>query len=636
MKKLFITFALIVSIIPLHSQVIAPSISTITTHRLNSGNVVLGISSDGGGYINMLNIPGKGDIMGFATDRYGRGGQSAMRDRLHGGRYNPTQAGFHETLGTPSIIEVSQDSLVIVPRMCSLWHGDGKYDYVRWENIGADPYQDDGGNSDIDNVDEEELEGKQLTEVGSEFDYYGVYENYMGQNGVTIPCFRHYYEYRFIRSPGHCLSQFAPGSPIYNESQIVDDISRLYPEGTHKATAGDISGLIKVWSLRNDRALWDPPYRHLITTQGTWVLQARTDDLSSGGVHGTGATYQALVILSDSQDRDKGVALGLYRPASEINSFVIVGIEDSTGNQVYKDDRTNNVIMLDQPARVPAMTKYGFLLDGTGMLNRQRTDSTVYEMLRSEFYILVGTPHEIFEAANSIQELTLLPPPVDEWNFDTDLEGWTLTKNLKGNVDDSILNLEIQGPDPYMTSLGNLQIDAGEKTQLWVKMKNGTPTASGKIFWLRDTDKAFSPQNSLSFDIQPQDSAFSTYQIDLKDQVTWSGTITQLRLDPSNDADSGSVQIDFIKAEADLTAAISRTTEAPQAQIFPVPAKGYFVIEVASPSRVCIFDIHGKVVCNRPELEQKETISCNDWTPGLYVVTVANHKGVSSYKLLVE
>lgn len=635
-RYLFATGLYILSILPLYSQVIAPSDSRITTHQLRSGNVVLGISAHGGGYINMLNLPGQGDIMGFASDRYGRGGQSAMRDRLHGGRYNPTQAGFHETLGTPSVITMTGDSMVINPRMCALWHGDGKYDYIRWENIGADPYGDDGGNSDIDLIDEEDLEGQQLTEVGSEFDYYGVYENYMGRQGINIPCFRHYYEYRFIREPGHCLSQFGPGTAIYNESQIVDDISQVHPEGVHEATATDISGLIKVWSLRNDRSIWDPPYRHIITSQGNWLIQNRTDDLPNGDIHGPDAIYQPLMIISDSPDRDRGTALGLYRPDSEINTYVIVGRQDSTGIQLYKDDRTNNVKMVEQPARAPALAKYGFSLDGKGILSPLRTDSGVYEVLRSEFYILVGSPDEIFEAANAIHELTLLPPRPDQWNFDVDLEDWELTKSLGGAVKDSVLFLEIQGPDPYMTSPTNLQISAKEKNQIQLSMRNETSTTSGKIFWMRDTDKAFSPENSLAFELIADDTAFTTYSIDLADHANWTGTISRLRLDPSNDADSGSIRIDFIRPTFQETSSVRTHTIPANARVYPVPFKNYFTVEVNSPSNILISGMDGRMVCRRDKHQSNEIISSAEWTPGLYLVRVVNKQGIGTYKIIKE
>ena len=636
MNKIFLPLLLIYLTLQTEAQVIAPSDPGITTHTLVSGNVTLGISSAGGGYMNMLVLPGKGDIMDAATDLYGRGGQSAMRDGLRSGKYNPTQAGFNETLGTPSLVVVTADSLVINPRMCSLWHGDGKYDFTRWENIGADPYKDDFGNSDTDGIDEEDLVGKQLTEVGSEYDYYGVYENYMGRNGVSIPCFRHYYEYRFIREPGHCLSQFGPGTSVYNSNQLINDISTQYPEGTHQATESDLSNLIKVWSLRNDRSKWDPPFRHMLTAQGEWIVQSRTGDLSQGEVHGAGAAYQPLVIISDSQDRDQGTALGLYRPESEINTYVIAGIDEATGAQVYKDERSNSVRILEQPRRTATMSKYGFLLDAKGMLNRQRTGPGIYEMLRSEFYILVGTPNEIFESANKIEELKLRPAPVDIWNFDTDLEGWTLTKNLTGTVTDSILSLQIEGADPFMTSGSGLQIDAEIKKVVEVKMKNGTNTSSGRIYWVRDTDKAFGIGTSQSFEITPEDNDFSTYSIDLTDHLNWNGTVTRIRLDPSNEATSGTMDIDFIKVIEKVSTALETASALPSARIFPNPAKGYVVVEASSPSRLVVTTINGTVVRRIDNLKVRETISTSDWAPGIYIVQVSGQEGIETLKLLVE
>ena len=98
MKKILLNLCLSASSLALSGQVIAPSDPAITTHTLSVGEVTLGISSAGGGYMNMLSLPGSGDLMGAATDMYGRGGQSAMRDRLRSGVYNPTQAGVNEPL----------------------------------------------------------------------------------------------------------------------------------------------------------------------------------------------------------------------------------------------------------------------------------------------------------------------------------------------------------------------------------------------------------------------------------------------------------------------------------------------------------------------------------------------------------
>lgn len=183
------------------------------------------------------------------------------------------------------------------------------------------------------------------------------------------------------------------------------------------------------------------------------------------------------------------------------------------------------------------MSKYGFLLNGTGMLNRQRTDPGVYEMLRSEFFILIGTPNEIFESANLIEEFTLRPQPVDQWNFDTDLEGWTLSR---------------------------------------------------------------------------------------------------IRLDPSNAATSGTLDIDFIRVVEKVSMAISTASTPPLARIFPNPAKGYVVIEASTPSRLVVTTINGKVVRRIDSVKVRETISTSDWAPGIYIVRISNQEGIETLKLMVE
>lgn len=61
--------------------------------------MTIGFSDKGGGYVNYVDIDGSGNINGYG---FGRGWQSSVRDRLHNGRYNPTQAGFVDAAGAPT------------------------------------------------------------------------------------------------------------------------------------------------------------------------------------------------------------------------------------------------------------------------------------------------------------------------------------------------------------------------------------------------------------------------------------------------------------------------------------------------------------------------------------------------------
>lgn len=378
-------------------EIISESDPRITTHHLKSGSsgFQIGITSNAGGVINEVIIPGLGDIMDKEADLYGRAGQVAIRDAAHGGRYNPTQAGFNETLGSKCKITYTSDekTLVVEPRPMALWHGDGEYDFTRWENIGNDPYKSDGGNTDEDGLDEEDLPGKQLDEVKSEFDYYGTYEDLSGKNGIDIAIIRHYFQISFIRPPGHCINQHRAGTKLWNPNSVQADISRNAPEGVHPGSDKDMNRMTSVWSLRHDRAKWTPMYVYYRKTNGQWD-KLIADNVNDGFPNGDDTIF----INADSNIETQGKSLALYRPKTEINTNIIIGVNEKDGSIAYKDTRGNDKRTTYSSKRIPTMSKYGFVNIIIGMINRTQLDSNIYEAFRNEVYILYGTPKEIMNA----------------------------------------------------------------------------------------------------------------------------------------------------------------------------------------------------------------------------------------------
>jgi len=386
-------------------KIIAKSNPQITTHQLTSGKLTIGITENGGGVINQILIPGIGDIMDVKSDMYGRCGQSSIRSMAHGGKYNPTQAGFNETLGTLSPIIQTKNKLVVVPRGCALWKADGKYDYTEWENIGSDSYNEvtkySGvqGHSDQDGLDESDLPGRQEAEVFSEFDYYGTYENCVGKYGIKTATIRHYFEYRFIREPGHCLNQFNKETLMWNDKQVVDDISVKCPKGKFKGTDKDMNHCNTAWSIRNDLAKWNPKYRYVQKVDGTWEVQERNKTFK-----GCSDSYNQLFIISDSPDIDSGNALCLYRPNTDINRYSIIGVNEADGSIAYKDNRTCQEFINESPHRTTTMSWMGFKHSILGIINRNRLPHGIYEAYRAEYYILFGTPKEIMDAIEAINK----------------------------------------------------------------------------------------------------------------------------------------------------------------------------------------------------------------------------------------
>ena len=379
-------------------KIISVSDPTITTQTLSVGALKIGVTDNGGGVINSIVLPGVGDIMGHEAKSYGRCGQSSIRSMGHSGVYNPTQAGFNETLGTQGPITVTPNKLTVEPRGVALWRGDGKYDFTAWENVGPDGYPHPNGNTDQDGLDERNLPGKQETEVYSEFDYYGTYENYMGRLGVSTPVMRHYFEYRFIRKPGHALEQFRSGTPVWNPGAAVKNIAVSAPAGIYPGTDKDMNTLNTAWSIRNDLANWSPKFRYVQDLNGKWTVQPRT-----GAMQGSTSNYSPVFIVAESDDPKKGRALGFYRPNSEINTYSVIGVREPDGAMVYKDDRTKETFFLDTPHRTPKMTWMGFRNIVTGMINRTRLPEGVYETYREEYYLLYGTPAEIMATVQTME-----------------------------------------------------------------------------------------------------------------------------------------------------------------------------------------------------------------------------------------
>lgn len=367
----------------------------VTTHEITSGGAVLGVSDKGGGYINKLVLPGIGDIIGPVAGRFGRGGQVDIRDELHGRRYNPTQAGFSDRAGTHVQILLRDNKIVMPRRAASLWHGDRQFDFTEWENLASDGYPKGIGNSDEDNIDESALAGKQADEITSEFDFVGSYSNAFDRVKVRIPAFRFQYEMRYARKPGHAMRQFGRNTRIFAPTAALADISVEAPPGVHPATEGTLSQLITTVTLRGDKSVWNPTVVFTLDPQSRLVVgrPGRADDEEVQSSTGS------LVILATGTDINVGPAIGFFQPANRANTFNVVGRSTADHAVKYEDRRSTRVQLLGTPTRAAGMWLMGTRVHSTGLLSPTETPKGVYEAVRGESFILIGSPREILEAS---------------------------------------------------------------------------------------------------------------------------------------------------------------------------------------------------------------------------------------------
>ncbi|MCC2673600.1 MAG: hypothetical protein K0R58_547 [Ramlibacter sp.] len=369
------------------------SASDVTTHEITSAGAVLGVSDKGGGYINKLVLPGIGDVIGPVAGRYGRGGQISIRDELHGRKYNPTQAGFTDRAGTHVEVTVRGNEILLPRRPLSLWNGDRQYDFTEWENLAQDPYRNDGGRADADGIDESALPAKQADELTSEFDFVGRYSSVSDGTRIRIPAFRFEYEFRYARKPA-AIRQFGSKTRIYDAAQAVPDISVDMPAGVHPATETTLSKMLMNATIRGDRSVWSPSV--VFTVDGRGQLVAGNSSRGNAEeLAGTGA----LVILASGSDPKSGTAIGFFQPANRANTFNVVGRSFADDTVKYEDRRATRRQLLGNMSRTADMWLMGTRVYSTGLLSPLETAGGIYEAVRGESYILIGTPQEILDAS---------------------------------------------------------------------------------------------------------------------------------------------------------------------------------------------------------------------------------------------
>jgi hypothetical protein len=129
--------------------VVSGSSPSLVTHTLESvvgsKRAVIGVNDRGGGYINSVLLHGYGiDGVDIVVTDFGKGWQGSVRDNLHGGRYNPTQAGFRDQFGAP--VSVVKNSTLLVEQFAMPLYGDPVFDFLATKPAGvADAYPKDGG-----------------------------------------------------------------------------------------------------------------------------------------------------------------------------------------------------------------------------------------------------------------------------------------------------------------------------------------------------------------------------------------------------------------------------------------------------------------------------------------------------------
>lgn len=405
--------------------VVMSSDPTISTHVFTAGVLKLGLSANGGGFVNHVSVNGGGDLMSTEA-RYGRGWQGSVRDSLHGGRYNPTQAGFRDFAGAPVTL-TNANGRLLINRFNVPLYSDPVFDFTAYEDLAADyeGYNDGlnvGSNpsgtaytGDTDGY-AEPAGWTQDDEVRSEFDFEGFFEDASAQAGHDVSAVRFFQRYSYVREPKAIL-QFGTnallmsGAPVYNASVIAQagDLSSTMP-GTQLATAVDLAGVI--FTSYGMRLSTSSGYTHQMWySGGRWrsapVVPGQDGTrykIPGSGIAVTDADNPdyGFLIAADGTNAATAHGFALYVPMTEVNAKCVVGRKTTDGGVAYRENRLTDCILFfasEQTNMVSIRARY-FL---KGLLSPTHCETNVYEALESDQYVLYGTPNDILASVCALE-----------------------------------------------------------------------------------------------------------------------------------------------------------------------------------------------------------------------------------------
>jgi len=137
------------------------------------------------------------------------------------------------------------------------------------------------------------------------------------------------------------------------------------------------------------------------------------------------------------------------------------------------------------------------------------------------------------------------------WMFTNTTESWTAASGISGFgwQTGGYIGGTLTSSDPQLKSPDNLKISITNNKFLLVKMKNGTASTRGKLYFITTTSTNWNEAKSKTFTLIPNDT-YTEYVIDMTNVAGWTGVLKQLRLDPIDDGGNtsvGSFSIDYIK-----------------------------------------------------------------------------------------
>ncbi|WP_309120941.1 Ig-like domain-containing protein [Paenibacillus sp.] len=139
--------------------------------------------------------------------------------------------------------------------------------------------------------------------------------------------------------------------------------------------------------------------------------------------------------------------------------------------------------------------------------------------------------------------------PRTNWEFKTNAEGWSGAGGLEaiGWKSGGAIAGGVTGASARLVSPDALNVSADDYRVVRMKLRNGTPAGSGRLYFITTADAAWNEAKSVPIALKPNDAGYSEYTVDLSAAPAWSGTIRQLAVELSNEAGGGTAGLDYVR-----------------------------------------------------------------------------------------
>jgi hypothetical protein len=139
------------------------------------------------------------------------------------------------------------------------------------------------------------------------------------------------------------------------------------------------------------------------------------------------------------------------------------------------------------------------------------------------------------------------------WEFTTSLEGWGQPfgiESLEWAEGGYVRGTNVWYGDAQFFSPIGLGIDLTEKSLVKIGLQNETAATRGTLFFTTVATPEFTAEQSISIPLVANDDRVREYVLDLSEIDRWSGTLKQIRFDPSEDVNAGDFLLDYVRIEA--------------------------------------------------------------------------------------